>query len=96
MAGSAGIDVSAKQLETVINRNGTSISTPITFENDAKGHQAILKVLQKRKVQRVCVEATGVYHLDLCVLLDGTGIELMVLNPKAAKQYADVMMKRSK
>ncbi len=93
---SAGIDVSAKQLEIVVNRNDTSISAPITFDNDAKGHQAVLKVLQKRKVQRVCVEATGIYHLDLCVLLDGTEIELMVLNPKAAKQYADVMMKRSK
>jgi len=94
---SAGIDVSAKALEVVINRNGAASSKPMTFNNDAKGHQALLKALKKRKVKRVCVEATGVYHLDLCVRLhDAAGIELMVLNPKAAKQYADVMMNRSK
>ena len=32
-------------------------------------------------VQRVCLEATGIYHLDLALALDAAGVALMVVNP---------------
>lgn len=42
-------------------------------------------------------EATGVYHFDLVVALHkAANIEVMVVNPKASKHFADVLMKRSK
>lgn len=48
-------------------------------------------------MDRVCVEATGVDHLDLAVALHDRGrAELMVLNPKAAKQNGDAIMNRTK
>ena len=41
--------------------------------------------------------ATGVYHLDLAVALhNAQGIEVMVVNPKAAKHFADAAMIRTK
>jgi transposase len=94
----AGIDVSAKELVVVVQTQPhTGASKPMTFENNAQGHQTLIHALKKRKVGRISLEATGVYHLDLAVALyDHGGIELMVLNPKAAKQYADAVMNRTK
>ena len=43
------------------------------------------------------MEATGVYHLDLAVALhNAQDIEVMVVNPKAAKHFADATMTRTK
>jgi transposase len=57
----AGIDVSAKELVVVIQTQPhAGAGKPMTFENGPEGHQALIKVLKKRKVERVCVEATGV------------------------------------
>jgi len=94
----AGIDVSASELVVAVQtKPHAAASKPMTFENSAEGHQALIKALMKRKVERVCMEATGVYHLDLAVALHDLGcIELMVLNPKAAKQYGDAVMNRTK
>jgi transposase len=94
----AGIDVSAQELVVVVQTEPhAGTGKPMTFENSAEGHRSLIKALKKRKVERVCVEATGVYHLDLAVALyDQGGVELMVLNPKAAKQYGDAIMNRTK
>lgn len=92
----AGIDVGAQELSVVIRKEGKA-GKPRTFANDPEGHQAVLKALEKAKVERVCVEATGVYHIDLAVVLsDAKRLEVMVVNPKAAKRYAEAMMSRTK
>jgi len=44
----------------------------------------------------VCLEATGVYHFDLSLALHDVGVLLMVVNPKAAHNFAKVLMKNSK
>jgi transposase len=44
----------------------------------------------------VCLEATGVYHYDLSIALQDAGMALMVVNPKAAHNFAKVLMKNSK
>ncbi len=49
-----------------------------------------------RKV-RVCLESTGTYGLDLALALHrAVGIEVMVLNPRAARNFAKALMRRSK
>jgi transposase len=64
----AGIDVSAKELVVVVQtKPHAGANKPKTFENNAQGHQTLIHALKKRKVERVCIEATGVYHLDLAV-----------------------------
>src|SRR5690606_39112882 len=45
---------------------------------------------------RVVMEATGIYYLDLAVQLVEAGVEVMVLNPKAAHHFARAMGQRSK
>ena len=46
---------------------------------------------------QVCLEATGIYHFDLTVALHrAANIEVMVVNPKASKHFAEALMKRSK
>jgi len=91
----AGIDVSAKTVTVVISREGRS-GKPREFKNMPQGHTALSNVLRKAQVTRVCLEATGSYHLDLAVALDDAGLEVMVINPKAAKEFAGAMQTRSK
>ncbi len=92
----AGIDVAARELSMVIRKQGKAGKARL-FSNDPAGHQAVRQLLIKAKVERVCLEATGVYHIDLAVVLhDAKSLGVMVLNPKAAKRYAEAIMTRTK
>lgn len=92
----AGVDVGHKTLDVVIRKNGKAAKVR-TFDNTFTGHQKLSKALDAARVTRVGLEATGVYHLDLAVALHQSNqFELMVINPKAAKHYAQARMARSK
>ena len=92
----AGMDVSAQHLDIVISK-AEKKSTAKRFGNTPAGHQALIKLIRQRKVQRVCLEATGIYHLDLALALHDSGhVGVMVLNPKAAHNYAKVLLTRHK
>lgn len=92
-----GIDVSAGTLDVAIDRGHGQIWTG-RFENSAAGHQRLVRMLSKKgQAVRVCVEATGVYHLDAALALQGErSIEVMVANPRATKDFARAQMQRSK
>jgi transposase len=46
---------------------------------------------------RVVLEATGLYALDLALLLSAhPQVQLMVANPRAVRHFAQAMMQRSK
>ncbi len=64
------------------------------FKNTPQGHAALINCLRKAQVSRVCLEATGLYHLDLA--LEDAGFAVMVINPKAAKRFAEAMQSRTK
>jgi transposase len=91
-----GIDVSAKSLTVAVQRKDHAAEQR-TFANSASGHKSLILWLQKWKTRvRVSLEATGVYSLDLSIALDtAEGIELAVLNPKAANRFAQTI-RRSK
>ncbi len=87
-----GIDVSAKKLQVA------SDDAEFEVENTPEDHQKLIQRLRRsgRKV-RVCMESTGVYGLDLAIALyHAVGIEVMLLNPRAARNFARVLMHRSK
>ena len=42
------------------------------------------------------MEATGVYHLQLALMLVAAGVEVMVINPRVAKDFGRALAKRSK
>lgn len=93
----AGIDVGSKELVMVIRHKGKS-HKPRCFNNTPEGHAQIIKTLSSKKGEvRVCLEATGVYHFDLTVALSRSNtLKVMVVNPKAAKCFAEALMTRSK
>jgi transposase len=91
-----GIDVSASQLMVALEgQGGTHLQR--SFPNRASGHQALILWLQKNQTRiRVCLEATGLYSLDLALALHAAnGIEVAVLNPKKVSGFA-ATLRRSK
>lgn len=68
------------------------------FSNTPSGHRQFIQwALRGTDSARVCLEATGIYHLQLALALDRhPAIELMVLNPRAARRFAEAHMVRAK
>ncbi len=91
----AGIDVSHKSFVVAIRKDDHT-GKPRLFANTASGHLEVIKALRNARVQRVCLEATGLYHLDLAVALHDAGLAVMVVNPRAARRFAEAMATRSK
>lgn len=89
-----GIDVSSRDLSVAIEGRNERL----TFSNDALGHRKLASTLRSRgRHARVCLEATGIYHLDLALLLHRTaGLEVMVVNPMSARDFGRALMQRSK
>jgi transposase len=84
-----GIDVSAAQLVVALQGEG-SRGPQRSFPNRASGHQALILWLQNSGARiRVCLEATGLYSLDVALALHAAaGIEVAVLNPKRVNRFA--------
>jgi len=91
-----GIDVSAATLAVAVQQQDQPVEQR-EFANSAAGHKALIAWLGRRKIAvRVSLEATGIYSLDLALALDrAQGIEVAVLNPKAANRFAQTL-RRSK
>jgi len=91
-----GIDVSARTLDLALKHKQQLLYAQ--FENSPSGHKAILRYIAKRSGNaRVCVEATGIYHLELCLALHAAkGVKVMVINPRVAKDFSKAMMQRGK
>lgn len=85
-----GIDVSAAQLVVALEEGDSGRWLQRSFPNRASGHQALIQWLQKSGIQvRVCLEATGVYSLDIALALHAaSGLEIAVLNPKMVNRFA--------
>lgn len=90
----AGVDVSAKTLAAKRRREYEEKDEAKAFSNDAAGHRELLKWIGKGA--RVCMEATGVYHLQLALMLVAAGVEVMVINPRVAKDFGRALSNRSK
>ncbi len=91
----AGIDVGARELVVAIA--GEESVKPCSFTNQHESFVELLRWLREYQVKRVVLEATGVYHLDLALYLhNAKGIELMVLNPRAARHFAEACLTRTK
>lgn len=93
----AGIDVGATELMLVIRKN----TVPMKVQKFANSPSERLRLRLRKRLSKfpgvtVCLEATGVYSLDLALTLADAGVRLMVLNPKAAHHFAKVLLKNSK
>jgi len=92
-----GIDVSADELLVAVEREGQCLPVA-SFENDAAGHRRLIRWLTKPSSPvRVCLEATGIYGLELSLALHAAKrIEVMVVNPRAIKDFARAFLQGSK
>ncbi len=67
------------------------------FPNTPEGHQALLRFLERAgRPVRVCLEATGLYGLDLALTLHQAGVPVMVANPRGVRHFAQALLERSK
>lgn len=92
-----GIDVGAKELVVVIRRNGKPGDAK-TFDNTFEGRQKLVNYLNPKKhTARICLEATGMYHLDIAIKLACTeNVEIMVANPQQIKSFANALKMKNK
>ena len=92
-----GIDVSSKSLSVLTERGGKLLPLA-TFPNQPNEHPKLCRWLTKGgRSARVCLEATGVYHLELALTLSRhERIEVMVVNPRAMRNHAKAKMQRGK
>ena len=92
-----GVDVGSRELVVAIDSGSGRVWEGV-FSNNSAGHRKLIRRLTRTQAKaRVCVEATGIYHLDLCLALEQTKtIEVMVANPRVTKDFARAQLRRSK
>lgn len=91
----AGIDVSARELSVAVLA-GAAKPELTTFEQTPEGHRKLATHLRARGVERVVLEATGIYYLDAALALHEAGLRLSVINPRAAHHFAKALLETSK
>ena len=94
---SCGIEVSAKELVVSLRRQ-EELEPLRKFTNTPEGHAILLCHLRRAdRGVSVCLEASGLYGLDLALALSAQpGLEVMVANPRAVRHFATALMQRSK
>lgn len=92
----AGVDVSQHVVDVVVRTPARGDRTG-QFPNTAAGHQTLIRWLTKGGATvRVVLEATGLYSLDLALALEAAPrTAVMVLNPRAARKFAEALQQRS-
>lgn len=96
----AGVDVSATSLDAALRIPGKAVERQRTFDNTPEGLSQFLRWLLEKKPAagaRVCFESTGVYSLELAMLLHRSeSVEVMVVNPRSMSSFRDAAMLRNK
>jgi len=89
-----GIDVSKDWLDVSVQCAGVVHAE--RFANTAAGHRQLLKWLRRfRGRVRIVLEATGIYSLDIALALHAAPYAVMVVNPRAARDFARALLQRT-
>lgn len=91
-----GIDVSSSVFDACL-RDAKCLHTK-QFPNTPAGHRRALTWMTRGgATAQVCLEATGIYHLQLALRLQAhPKVEIMVANPRATRRFAEAHMIRAK
>jgi transposase len=92
-----GVDVDSEALVSMMQRGGQRL--PLArFANTAAGHKKFIRWATKgARSARVCLEATGIYSLEFALALHhAKNVEVMVVNPRAIKDFGRACMQRAK
>jgi len=77
----AAIDIGAEKI--FVSPDGVRVWVYQTFTAD---YRKCVSDLRAEGIQKVCMEATGVYWVALYELLEASGMEVCLVNPKEVKQ----------
>ena len=88
----AGIDTGKRKLDVAIDGNGE----PLQVENTAEGHQVLLEWLQRHKVKRIGIEASGGYEQPVVAALRCKRFVVIVFQPAQVRAYAKFHLQRAK
>lgn len=81
-----GIDISKARLDVA---SLPAAETPLTsFENDAKGHAALISRLRKLAPRLIVLESTGGYQRAVVAALAAEGLPVVVVNPRQVRDFA--------
>ena len=92
-----GVDVGSEELVCAMQCAGQR-SPLATLANTAAGHKKFIRWATKGgHPARVCLEATGIYSLQFALALHhAKNVEVMVVNPRAIKDFVRACMQRAK
>lgn len=89
-----GIDVSKDWLDVSAHCAGRVHEE--RFANTAAGHRQLLQWLRQfRGAVRIVLEATGIYSFDIALALHAASYAVMVVTPRAARDFARALLQRT-
>lgn len=95
---SVGVDIAKDKFDAaLLYRDDTSLVK--TFENNISGIKKFVRVLKKQKtaVAVPCVlESTGLYHLNMALMVHQAGYNVSVINPLITKKYQQSSIRNAK
>lgn len=91
-----GLDISKDTIDMQVMHTNTQFAH-LQVANNAQGYQAIIKCLQALDMPlKVCCEYTGIYYLGIATALHAANIPVSVVNPYQIKQFARMMLNKTK
>ena len=97
-----GIDVTKNKFDVSYTVDGQNIFGYSTFTNEKKGIKKFFKqtekFLKEVKLEEIhfCMEATGIYHCELCEYLQNSAHIVSVVNPLKTKSFSKSLLLRTK
>ena len=88
----AGIDTGKRKLDVAIDGNCEQLQV----ENTAEGHEVLLEWLQRHKVKRIGIEASGGYEQPVVAALRRKRLVVVVFQPAQVRAYAKFHLQRAK
>jgi transposase len=88
----AGIDTGKRKLDVAINGSCEQLQV----ENTAEGHKVLLAWLQRHKVKRIGIEASGGYEQPVVAALRRKRLVVVVFQPAQVRAYAKFHLQRAK
>ena len=88
----AGIDTGKRKLDVAIDGS----CEPLQVENTAEGHEVLWEWLQRHKVKRIGIEASGGYEQPVVAALRRKRFVVIVFQPAQVRAYAKFHLQRAK
>ena len=98
-----GIDVAKNKFDVAFTVDGENYFGHSSFKNSIQGFEELLSLSNKYKKEfktktiHLCMEATGIYHCELCEYLHKySALAVSVVNPFQSKSFSKSLLLRTK